>query len=554
QVHRRARAGRGAVLRARSLLHGYLLGGGRVRDADGGGGLGGAHLPHRPGQRDRQSDRAGDQALRQPAHRTHHVRAHRPRRVGHPAARADARHGRRRADRHGDPHRQRPPHRRRDARPPRVRHDQALPQRVTVVPELRAGPRACPEGQRTSGTQNERAGAPAPRAPGSGRDGKRMKITRIREATAPIASDIRNAFITFSSMTISLVAVETDVVRDGGPVIGYGFTSNGRYAQGGILRERFIPRVLAADPAALIDKESDNLDPFAIWKAFMANEKPGGHGDRAHAAGALDMAVWDAVAKIAGKPLWRLLAERCNGGRFDEKVLVYPGGGYYYPGKELDGLEAEMRGYQAQGYRVVKMKIGGADLATDLARIEAVMKVAGGGANVAVDANGRFDLDTALAYGRAIEGYGLFWFEEPGDPLDYRLNAVLAEHYKGALATGENLFSAIDGRNLLRYGGMRPDRDWVQIDPALAYGLTEYLRFLDVAAELGWSRRRLIPHGGHQLALNMAAGLQLGGSESYPGVFQPYGGFADRIPIVDGYVRLPEEPGIGMELKPRMFA
>ncbi len=381
-----------------------------------------------------------------------------------------------------------------------------------------------------------------------------MKITRIREATAPIASDIRNAFITFSSMTISLVAVETDVVRDGGPVIGYGFTSNGRYAQGGILRERFIPRVLAADPAALIDKESDNLDPFAIWKAFMANEKPGGHGDRAHAAGALDMAVWDAVAKIAGKPLWRLLAERCNGGRFDDKVLVYPGGGYYYPGKELAGLEAEMRGYQAQGYRVVKMKIGGADLATDLARIEAVMKVAGGGANVAVDANGRFDLDTALAYGRAIEGYGLFWFEEPGDPLDYRLNAVLAEHYKGALATGENLFSAIDGRNLLRYGGMRPDRDWVQIDPALAYGLTEYLRFLDVAAELGWSRRRLIPHGGHQLALNIAAGLQLGGSESYPGVFQPYGGFADRIPIVDGYVRLPEEPGIGMELKPRMFA
>ncbi|HZT48469.1 MAG TPA: enolase C-terminal domain-like protein [Hyphomicrobiaceae bacterium] len=381
-----------------------------------------------------------------------------------------------------------------------------------------------------------------------------MKITRIREATAPIASDIRNAFITFSSMTISLVAVETDVMRGGGPVIGYGFTSNGRYAQGGILRERLIPRILAADPAALIDKERDNLDPFAIWKAFMANEKPGGHGDRAHAAGALDMAIWDAVAKIAGKPLWRLLAERFNGGRFDERVLVYPGGGYYYPGKELAGLEAEMRGYQEQGYRVVKMKIGGADLATDLARIEAVLKVAGGGANVAVDANGRFDLDTALAYGRAIEGYGLFWFEEPGDPLDYRLNAVLAEHYKGALATGENLFSAIDGRNLLRYGGMRPDRDWVQIDPALAYGLTEYLRFLDVAAELGWSRRRLIPHGGHQLALNIAAGLQLGGSESYPGVFQPYGGFADRIPIVDGYVRLPEEPGIGMELKPRMFA
>jgi D(-)-tartrate dehydratase len=381
-----------------------------------------------------------------------------------------------------------------------------------------------------------------------------MKITRIREATAPIASDIRNAYISFTTMTISLVAIETDAVRGGKPVIGYGFSSNGRYSQGSILRERFIPRILAADPRSLIDRANDNLDPFAIWQAFMANEKPGGHGDRAHAAGALDMGIWDAVAKIAEKPLWQLLSERFNCGRHDGKVLVYPGGGYYYPGKELEGLREEMRGYQAQGYKVVKMKVGGADLATDVKRVEAVIQVAGAGANVAVDANGRFDLATALAFGKAVAPYNLFWYEEPGEPLDYRLNATLAEHYAGALATGENLFSAIDGRNLLRYGGLRPDRDWVQIDPALAYGLTEYLRFLDVAKEMGWSRRRLIPHGGHQLALNIAAGLQLGGSESYPGVFQPYGGFADDIPVVDGYVRLPEEPGVGVELKRTMFA
>jgi L-alanine-DL-glutamate epimerase-like enolase superfamily enzyme len=381
-----------------------------------------------------------------------------------------------------------------------------------------------------------------------------LKITRIREATAPIASEIRNAYITFSSMTISLVAVETDVVREGRPVVGYGFNSNGRYAQSGILRERFIPRVMAADPRSLADEAAGNLDPAAIWKAFMTNEKPGGHGDRAHAAGALDMAVWDAVAKIAGKPLWRLVSERYNGGRFDERVLVYPGGGYYYPGKEIEGLEAEMRGYQAQGYKVVKMKIGGADLATDLRRIEAVIKVAGSGGNVAVDANGRFDLATALAYGRAMEGYGLFWYEEPGDPIDYHLSSVLAGQYLGPLATGENLFSVIDGRNLIRYGGLRPDRDWIQLDPALAYGLTHYLELIRAVEAMGWSRRRLIPHGGHQLALNIAAGLQTGGSESYPGVFQPYGGFADSIPVVDGYARLHEEPGIGMELRPKMLA
>lgn len=381
-----------------------------------------------------------------------------------------------------------------------------------------------------------------------------MKITRIRHASAPIASAIRNAYINFSTMTVSLVAVETDVVRDGKPVIGYGFTSNGRYAQGGILTERFIPRVMEADPKSLVDETGDNIDPFRVWAAFMSNEKPGGHGDRAHAAGGLDMAVWDAVAKIAEKPLWKLLSDRYNGGKFDERILVYPGGGYYYPGKEIEGLQAEMRTYQEQGYKVVKMKVGGADLATDVRRIEAVLDIVGAGENLAVDANGRFDLKTALAFGKAVEPYKLFWYEEPGDPLDYYLNAELAKAYPYALATGENLFSVIDGRNLIRYGGMRPDRDWIQLDPALSYGLTEYLRFLDACAEMGWPRRKLIPHGGHQLALNMAAGLQMGGSESYPGVFQPYGGFADDIPVVGGYTALHQTPGIGMELKRTMFA
>ena len=381
-----------------------------------------------------------------------------------------------------------------------------------------------------------------------------MKITRIVDASGTIASDIRNAFISFATMTVSVIAVETDVVREGKPVVGYGFSSNGRYAQSGILRERFIPRIMAAAPETLIDEAAGNFDPAAIWRSFMANEKPGGHGDRANAAGALDMAVWDAVAKIAGKPLWRLLSERYNGGKADDRILVYPGGGYYYPGKEIEGLQSEMRRYQEQGYEVVKMKVGGADLGTDIKRIEAVLKVVGKGANLAVDANGRFDLKQALEFAKAVEPYALFWYEEAGDPLDYELNARLCEAYPHPVATGENLFSHQDGRNLLRYGGMRKDRDWVQLDPALAYGLTEYLRFLGVVNAMGWSRRRLIPHGGHQLALNMAAGLQLGGSESYPGVFQPYGGFADDIPVVGGYTTLHDTPGIGMELKPKMMA
>jgi L-alanine-DL-glutamate epimerase-like enolase superfamily enzyme len=381
-----------------------------------------------------------------------------------------------------------------------------------------------------------------------------VRILNIREKTVSIASPIANAYIDFSKMTCSVVAVITDVIRDGKPVIGFGFNSNGRYGQGALMRERFLPRLMAAKPDSLIDPVHHNLDPFAIWKTLMANEKPGGHGERSVAVGTIDMAVWDAVAKIAGVPLYQLLADRYCNGKADSKVWVYAAGGYYYPGKDYVQLQDEMRSYRDRGYKVVKMKIGGASLEEDLRRIDAVLEVVGDGRNLAVDANGRFDLRTAIEYAAALAPYKLFWYEEAGDPLDYHLQAGLANHYSLPMATGENLFSHQDARNLLRYGGMRSDRDYLQFDCALSYGLVEYLRTLEVLEQNGWSSRRVVPHGGHQMSLNIAAGLHLGGNESYPDVFRPFGGFADGIAVEDGYVGLPDIPGIGFESKSELYA
>jgi L-alanine-DL-glutamate epimerase-like enolase superfamily enzyme len=381
-----------------------------------------------------------------------------------------------------------------------------------------------------------------------------MKIVEIRETTAPLKSTLRNAFIDFSQMTVAIVAVVTDVVRDERRVVGYGFNSNGRYAPRGLLQDRFIPRLMSADPGSLLTDDGSNLDPHKIWTVMMTGEKPGGHGERSVAIGTIDMAVWDAVAKIEGKPLYRVLADRYRNGEADERVFVYAAGGYYQPGKDLRALQDEMRGYLDLGYTVVKMKIGGAPLAEDLRRIEAVLAVVGSGNTLAVDANGRFNLPTAIAYAEAIAPYRLRWYEEAGDPLDYELQAELGKHYELPLATGENLFSLQDARNLIRYGGMRPERDILQFDCALSYGLVEYLRTLEMLKEYGWSPRAVIPHGGHQMSLNMAAGLGLGGNESYPGVFQPFGGFADGVPVVDGYVGLPDVPGIGFEEKRELFA
>lgn len=376
-----------------------------------------------------------------------------------------------------------------------------------------------------------------------------MNIVEIKEKTVSIASEIKNAYIDFSTMTVSILALYTDVVRDGQPVVGYGFNSNGRYSQACLLRERFIPRIMKAGPKVLLDTERDNLDPFAIWRVMMTNEKPGGHGERSVAVGVVDMAVWDAVAKIEGKPLYKLLAERYNQGRAQEELFVYAAGGYYYPGKEQQGLVAEMQSYFDRGYSVVKMKIGGASLEKDRRRIEAVLDLLDSGECLAVDANGRFDLKTAIAYAQAMEPYGLRWYEEPGDPLDYALQAELTGHYGPPMATGENLFSHQDVRNLIRYGGMRPDRDILQMDPVLSYGLVEYLRILEVCKALDWPLKQIIPHGGHQFALNIAAGLKLGGNESYPKVFEPFGGFADNTPVKDSRIKMPEVPGVGFEAK-----
>lgn len=380
-----------------------------------------------------------------------------------------------------------------------------------------------------------------------------MRIVSAHAGTIPISSSMRNAYIDFSKMDCTILALVSDVVVDGRPLVGYGFSSNGRYNATAILNERMLPRLLDAAAEDLLDEDGE-LSPAKAWDVMMSNEKPGGHGERSVAVGVVDMALHDLAAKAAGVPLYRWLSDHYGDGAPDEDVFVYAAGGYYAPGKTLKDLQNEMRGFLDAGYEVVKMKIGGADLAEDLRRIDAVIDVLDGdGSRLMVDVNGKFDLRTALEYGRAIDRYGLFWYEEVGDPLDYALNATLSENYRNPIATGENLFSLQDARNLIRYGGMRPDRDFLQVDPALSYGLTEYRRILDMLALHGWSSRRCIPHGGHQFSLHIAAALKLGGNESYPGEFQPTGGFTDDAVITRGRVAPGDLPGIGLEGKAEFY-
>ena len=381
-----------------------------------------------------------------------------------------------------------------------------------------------------------------------------MRITGIREAAIPLKSKLRNSSFDFSEMTTSVVAVMTDVVRDGERISGFAFNSTGRYACGAQMRERFIPRILRADPESLLDGSGANIDPEEVLSCMLQREKSGGHSERSIAIGTIEVALWDAVAKIAGTPLHRLLAERYNGGRVTDKVFCYVCGGWYFPGQTLADLQDEMRRHLDAGYTMLKMKVGGLRLEEDLGRVEAVLQVVGSGGRLAVDANAKFDRDAALIYAKALAPYGLRWFEEPCDPLDYGLFAEIAGVYGGSLATGENLYATQDVENLVRFGGFRADRDIIQVDPPQAYGIAQYSRTLDMLARHGWPRSALFPHGGNQMSLHIAAGFGLGGSESYPGVFGDFGGFADDARVEGGYLRLPERPGIGFEGQAALYS
>lgn len=381
-----------------------------------------------------------------------------------------------------------------------------------------------------------------------------MRIVDIRETSIALKSELRNAVFDFSEMTTSVVAVITDVIRDGKPVTGFAFNSTGRYACGAQMRARFIPRILKAPPESLLDDTASNLDPEKILAAMMQREKPGGHTERSVAIGTIEVACWDAAAKIAGLPLHVLIAKKYNKNKYLSKAPCYVGGGWYAPGKGIPELLAEIREKFDQGYRTMKIKVGGMSIAEDVARVEAALKLIGDSTRLAVDANAGFDRNRALAYAKALAPYRLCWFEEPTDPLDYALLSEIVALYDAPIGTGENLFSTQDVQNLITFGGLRADRDIIQTDVPQSYGIAQFAKTLAMMQERGWSPQSVFPHGGNQMTLHIVGGFGLGGCEAYPGVFGMFAGFADDAKVEDGWLKLPDRPGIGFEAQNALYA
>lgn len=363
---------------------------------------------------------------------------------------------------------------------------------------------------------------------------------------------MRNAAFDFSEMTTSVVAVVTDVVRSGKPVIGYAFNSTGRYACGAVMRERFIPRVLRAPPESL--QGGDGLvDPAKVAACMATREKPGGDAERSVPIGTIETAVWDAVAKAQDRPLWQVLADRFAGA-VRQAVPVYVGGGWYQPKDDLAALQSELRRHLDAGYTHVKIKTGGVSLDDDCRRLDAALCIMGSSRRLAVDANAALSEERAGAYAARLAPYDLRWFEEPCAPQGFAQFARLAETYAPPLATGENLFCAADVDNLFTFGGFRPGCDILQVDPPQAYGISAYAAMVEAVEARGGSRSRIFPHGGNMMSFAVTAGLGLGSCEAYPGVFAEFGGYAEGMQVTDGTLNCPDTPGIGFERQPALFA
>ena len=364
-----------------------------------------------------------------------------------------------------------------------------------------------------------------------------MPILSIEARSFANGQKMANAEISFDQMTID--AVQVTLQLGGRSVTGYGLGSIGRYAASGLMKERFLPRLAARADTLFTNPQDALADCDHAWHIMMVNEKQGGHGERPAAVGLVQAALYDALAKWQDIPLWQLLAEQSGNKKAQPRSFVYASGGHFIEDR-VDHLTDEAQQAAGRGFAVYKIKIG-RDEAANNRRIEAVLASGLGLGQLAVDANGQLE----AANGALPDG--LAFIEEPAAALDYHQLASFCAKNSTAVATGENLFSCADMVNLLRYGGLRPQSDWLQMDSLLSYGVTEYLAMLKAAQAFGFGPHRFLPHAGHLFHLQAAAGLGLGGAELAIDDSSLFGLPEGWGEIEDGHISLPDLPGAGFE-------
>jgi len=386
----------------------------------------------------------------------------------------------------------------------------------------------------------------------------RIRDVRTIPVECPLPHPVFDANYIMATKPALLVEVETD---EG--LVGLGEAAH----FGGPLRST----------AALIEGElrdhvvgEDPRDLERLWEQMHQRAYKHARGGVVIAAmSGIDIALWDLRGKLTGQPLWRLL------GGYRRQVPAYATGGFYAEGKGIRELCQEMEAYCRHGFRAVKMKVGRnseiegsplramahrgiceVSLAEDLARVRAVRDAVGPEVRLAIDANGAWDVPTAVKMARALEPLDIYWFEEPVSPDDLAGSAEVARKIAIPVAGYETCsYGKVGFRDYIQARAVH----FVQPDVAWAGGLTESLKVAHLAQ--AWNLP-LAPHI-HGSAVAVAAALHLLGAVSNASlaemVFPAHPLMSDLVReplIVDrtGHIELPERPGLGMELDPKVVA
>lgn len=362
-----------------------------------------------------------------------------------------------------------------------------------------------------------------------------MEITKVKvrvfefPEVSPV-KEYRNAILTYrrggrGRLTLTEVHSDEDLV-------GYGF---------GYAREELRRQLLGEDP----------MDVERIWrKMFSGWRKPVAKGYVIREIGVLDVAVWDLVGKALGKPVYKLL------GGYRSRVPAYAAGGYYEEGKGVEDLRREMASYVDEGYRAVKMKVGLLPLDKDAERVRAVRETVGDDVALMVDANNAYKAYEAVKFARMIERYDPYWFEEPVYPDDLEGCLKVSRSTSIPTASGENEYTRWGFRDLVETGCV----DIIQPDVHGCGGFTEARKIAAIASA---HHTPFSPHGSrlHFIAAHMVAAFDNGLTVESIARSSPLWRdeaissvdfYEKQLDVVDGYIELPNRPGLGVEINDKV--
>ncbi len=303
------------------------------------------------------------------------------------------------------------------------------------------------------------------------------------------------------------------------------------------------PREVIEGEAFARLRGQDLMAPERLWdRMYRHNRKSIAKGIYIKAMGSLDVAVWDVIGKALNLPVHRIL------GTFRTRIPVYAAGGYYADGKGPAELVREMESYVEEGFRIVKMKVGAAPMAEDVARVAAVRKALGDDIGIMLDANNGMRAYEAIRFGRAVEKYRPYWFEEPVMPDDFSGSAEVRRALDVPIVAGENEYTRWGARDLVDAGSA----DILNLDVVKAGGITEYRK---IAALASAYHIPVAPHGTVHMSMQTMASVDNGLiMEVYPGARAYFNPTLPPVEVRDGFTTVPETPGLGLEFDESLIA